>query len=72
MRRSVFGPGDRVLFVDDWAATGGQALACQQLVHDAQASWLGAAVIVDALESAAARRTLGLRGLLHLRDLRRR
>lgn len=72
VRRSVLRPGDRVLFVDEWAATGGQALACRQLVEDAGARWSGAAVVVDALESSADRRALGLRGLLHVRDLNRR
>lgn len=72
VRRSVLRTGDRVLFVDDWAASGGQALACQQLVHDGGATWLGAAVVVDGLENAADRRNLSLRALLHLRDLRGR
>ncbi|ADG75755.1 phosphoribosyltransferase [Cellulomonas flavigena DSM 20109] len=72
VRRSVLRRGDRVLLVDEWAATGGQVLACRQLVEDAQAHWLGAAVVVDALESAADRRALGLRGLVHVRELRHR
>ncbi|MDN5767208.1 MAG: hypothetical protein L0H96_09315 [Humibacillus sp.] len=72
VRRSVLGAGDRVLFVDDWADTGAQALACQQLVHGADATWLGAVVIVDGLENSADRRALALRGLLHHRDLDRR
>ena len=69
MSRAAVRAGDRVLFVDDWATTGGQALACRQLVADAGAHWVGAAVIVDALESAATRRELHLRGILHHREL---
>ncbi len=69
--RSVLRDGDRVLFVDDWTATGGQAVACRELVNDAGASWEGAAVIVDGLESASEHRALSLRGLLHLRELGR-
>lgn len=69
VRRSVLRPGDRVLFVDEWAATGGQVLACQQLVDDTRATWLGAAVVVDALENSSDRRALKLRGLIHVRDL---
>ena len=46
VRRSVLRNGDRVLFVDDWAASGGQALACQHLVHEGGATWLGAAVVL--------------------------
>lgn len=71
VRRSVLRGGDRVLLVDDWAASGSQAIACQQLVQDAGATWVGAAVIVDGLESARDRRALNLRGLLHLRELER-
>ncbi len=71
VRRSAIHVGDQVLFVDDWAASGGQALACQRLVADAEASWLGAAVIVDGLESSSTRRRLNLRAILHLRDLDR-
>ena len=69
IRRSVLHSGDRVLFVDDWAASGGQAIACKQLTEDAGAVWAGAAVIVDGLESSATRRSLNLRSLLHLREL---
>lgn len=72
VRRSVLRTGDRVLFVDEWAATGGQALACRQPVDGADARWLGAAVVVDALENSADRRTLNLRGLRHVRELDRR
>lgn len=69
LRKSQLNSGDRVLFVDDWVASGGQAIACKGLTADAGASWAGAAVIVDGLESAATRRELGLRSLLHMRDL---
>jgi adenine phosphoribosyltransferase len=72
VRRSVLRSGDRVLFVDDWAATGSQALACRSLVEKAGATWAGAAVIVDGLENSSLRRTLGLRGVINLRDLRHR
>jgi adenine phosphoribosyltransferase len=72
VRRSVLRSGDRVLFIDEWASTGGQAKACKQLVNDAEATWLGAAVVVDALENSADRRMLNLRSLLHLRELDRR
>lgn len=72
VRRSVLRNGDGVLFVDDWVASGGQALACQQIVLDAGATWLGAAVLVDGLENASDRRNLNLRAVLRLRDLRRR
>jgi adenine phosphoribosyltransferase len=70
VRRSVLRGGDRVLFVDDWIATGGQAVACQQLVADASAEWLGAAVVVDGMTRSPDRRSLAVRSLLHIRDLR--
>jgi adenine phosphoribosyltransferase len=69
IRKSQLGPGDRVLLVDDWIASGGQAIACRQLTADAGASWVGAAVIVDGLEKSATRRELNVRSLLHLREL---
>lgn len=69
VRRGILAPSDRVLFVDDWAAAGAQAIACQQLTEAAGAQWIGAAVIVDAVENASERRQLKLRGLLHVREL---
>lgn len=68
-RKDLLKSGDRVLFIDDWIATGGQAATAQALVLDAGARWVGAAVIVDALETSHLRRDLGLRSLLHVRDL---
>jgi adenine phosphoribosyltransferase len=53
MQRSSLGLGDRVLLVDDWIETGSQALAVQELVVQAGAEWVGCAVIVDQLRSAA-------------------
>ena len=61
--------GERVLFVDDWVDTGGQAIGVRGLVQDAGAEWLGAAVIVDDLADARLRRDLGLRSLLRGRDV---
>lgn len=43
---------EHVLFVDDWIDTGGQALGARGLVQDACATWLGAAVVVDALHDS--------------------
>ena len=68
-RRDLVRSGDRVLFVDDWVATGGQVLTVHALVEDAGASWVGASVIVDALEDSRVRRALNLTSLLHVREL---
>jgi len=68
-RKALVKSGDRVLFVDDWIATGGQALTTRALVAEAGATWLGAAVIVDALETPSARRQLVLKSLLRVHDL---
>ncbi|ALG11948.1 phosphoribosyltransferase family protein [Kibdelosporangium phytohabitans] len=68
-RKRLVGPADRVLVVDDWITTGGQVSGVRSLVHDAEATWLGAAVVVDALMSNETRRLLGVRSLLHIRDL---
>ncbi|PPK71122.1 phosphoribosyltransferase family protein [Actinokineospora auranticolor] len=62
--RRLVGPADRVLLVDDWIATGGQAAGAHSLVTAAGARWLGAAVIVDSLSDNQARRRLGVRSLL--------
>lgn len=69
VRRSQLRTGDRVLFVDDWVATGGQLKACAELVGQADATWLGAAVAVDGLEDSRLRRDLRVRSLVHRRDL---
>jgi adenine phosphoribosyltransferase len=67
-RPSLFRPGDRVLLVDDWIETGAQAVAVRDLVADAEAEWVGAAVIVDAMP-AELRRRLNVRALLRERQL---
>jgi adenine phosphoribosyltransferase len=57
-----------VLLVDDWIATGAQAHAVERLVGDAEASFIGASVIVDAT-TAAVRRDLNVRSLVFVRQL---
>jgi adenine phosphoribosyltransferase len=68
-RKSLIDSGDRVLFVDDWIETGGQAHGAHLLVGDAGATWIGAATVVDALSGNQARRRLNVRSLLHVREL---
>ncbi|WP_328615562.1 phosphoribosyltransferase family protein [Amycolatopsis sp. NBC_00355] len=68
-RRNLVGGGDRVLFVDDWIETGGQAHGAHLLVEDAEATWIGAATVVDALSGNQVRRHLNVRSLLHVREL---
>ncbi|ADJ49071.1 adenine phosphoribosyltransferase [Amycolatopsis mediterranei S699] len=68
-RKSLLQSGDRVLFVDDWMETGGQADGVHLLVEDAGATWIGAATVVDGLRSNQARRRLNVRSLLHVREL---
>lgn len=68
-RKSLVRPGDRAVMVDDWVETGGQGLTVQALVADAGAEWLGVAALVDATQGSALRRRLGLRSLLHVREL---
>lgn len=69
IRREHLPSGHRVLFVDDWIATGGQAFAAHELITGSGASWCGAAVLVDALTDSRLRRDLNVRSLLHVRDL---
>ncbi len=68
-RKNLIESGDRVLFVDDWMETGGQAAGAHLLVEDAGATWIGAATVVDGLRSNQVRRRLNVRSLLHVRDL---
>jgi len=68
-RRPLVSPSDRVVLVDDWVATGGQAIGVQQLIATARASWLGMAVVVVALTDNRTRRDLGVRSLLNGREL---
>lgn len=68
-RRNLLDSHDRVILVDDWVDTGGQALGTLSLVQDAKATWLGVAAVVDALSSNEVRRRLNVRSLVHLRDL---
>ena len=68
-RKHLVDGGDRVLFVDDWIETGGQAHGAHLLTQDAEATWLGAATVVDALGSSQVRRRLNVRSLLHVREL---
>lgn len=55
--------------MDDWIATGAQALASKRLVEMSGADWVGASVVVDGLEESAVRRRLDLKSLVHIRDL---
>lgn len=71
VRAALIAPGERVLVVDDWAETGGQLAAVRTLIERAGAEYLGASVIVDALDSGRVRSHLALTSLLHLRELRR-
>lgn len=68
VRRGLIRPRDRVLLVDDWIETGAQATAVRKLVSDAEAEWVGAAVIVDALTSGE-RHRLGVRALVRVHEL---
>jgi adenine phosphoribosyltransferase len=69
VRATLLGGSDRVLVVDDWAETGSQLRAMQALVEKAGARYLGAAVVVDALQDHQVRRALKLRALLNVREL---
>ncbi|WP_426308837.1 phosphoribosyltransferase family protein [Cellulosimicrobium sp. E-16] len=68
-RRALLRAGERVLFVDDWVATGAQVEAAHELVERSGATWLGAAVVVDGAERSHVRRAVSVRSLLRLRDL---
>jgi adenine phosphoribosyltransferase len=65
VRHELVRPDDRVLVVDDWAATGAQAGALKSLAGD---RYVGTAVIVDESPAAVAV-TLNLRSLLTGADI---
>jgi adenine phosphoribosyltransferase len=65
VRVGLVAPGDRVLVVDDWAATGAQTRALRSLFGDA---YLGTAVIVDECPPEVSAE-LTIRGLLTGDDL---
>ena len=69
LRRDLLPRGSRVLFVDDWIDTGGQAVAARRIVETAEATWCGASVIVDALTDARLRRDLDVSSIFRDRDL---
>lgn len=69
VRRDLINSNDRVLLVDDWIDTGGQAIGARRIVDDVGATWVGTAVIIDALESHATRRDLAVKSLMHHREL---
>lgn len=68
-REDHLGAGDRVLLIDDWVQTGGQATGARNIVNQSGASWCGVAVIVDGLNDSRLRRDLNLRSLLNVREL---
>jgi adenine/guanine phosphoribosyltransferase-like PRPP-binding protein len=47
---------DAVLFVDDWAEKGAQALAVKTLVSPSGATWAGVSILVDQLQDAVRHR----------------
>ena len=49
-------PDDIVLFVDDWAEKGAQALAVKTLVSPSHATWAGISILVDQLEPSTRER----------------
>lgn len=65
VRHRLLDPADRVLVVDDWAATGAQVRGLRELLG---ARYVGAAVIVDECPAAVAGE-LTIRGLLTGADL---
>jgi adenine phosphoribosyltransferase len=68
LRTRLVTAADRVLVVDDWAATGAQARGLSALVAALGATMVGTAVIVDECDPAVAAE-LGVRGLLNGADL---
>ena len=49
IRRASVGPTDRVILVDDWLETGGQAATARALIEECGGEFVGMSVIVDEL-----------------------
>jgi adenine phosphoribosyltransferase len=57
-RKDHLAAGERVLLVDDWIQTGGQATGARTIIDQSGATWCGVAVIVDGLSDSRLRRDL--------------
>ncbi|HZN71380.1 MAG TPA: phosphoribosyltransferase family protein [Micromonosporaceae bacterium] len=68
VRTRHLGPDDQVLVVDDWAESGAQLAALRDIVREAGATYLGAAVIVNGCDPGT-REELTVRGLLERAEL---
>lgn len=68
-RKDHLTAGQRVLLIDDWIQTGGQALASRAIVEQSGSTWCGTAMIVDGLSDSRLRRDLGVKSLLNVREL---
>jgi adenine phosphoribosyltransferase len=68
-RRRLITSSDRVLAVDDLVDTAGQLLTLQGLTQDAGATWVGATVLIDNLQTSQPRRQLNLHAVFHAREL---
>lgn len=68
LNRTLLGPRDRVLLVDEWMATGAQATAARDLVEAAEAKWVGVSLVLDDVPSEV-RRRLNVRSLLRKHEL---
>ncbi len=47
LQREALGPSDRMVVIDDWFETGGQASAAVDLIQESGAEYLGASIVVD-------------------------
>jgi len=56
LQKSALGSDDRVILVDDWFESGGQAGAAVALVNESGAEYLGASIVVDWLKLKARER----------------
>jgi adenine phosphoribosyltransferase len=51
LQEAALGRNDRVILVDDWFETGGQASAAVELIRESGATYVGASIIVDWLNN---------------------
>lgn len=64
LQESALNANDRVILVDDWFETGGQATAAVELVKESGAQYLGSSIVVDWLTPEMRERLAPVRAVL--------
>lgn len=69
LQKNALSPTDRVILVDDWFETGGQAGVAVVLIAESEAKYLGASVVVDWMSNATRERLSPVHSILDMETL---